>query len=243
MASRSIKQALVAGAAALVIGGAALGVASAQQSPASFTAPAQAAGRQAPPASGLSFPVSAATPGAQDGPREQQEQKFLDALAAKLGISTDKLKQAIDEVRQEQGLPPGGIGGGHRGGPHGMGMGLDAAATAIGITPEQLHEELTGKTLTDVANAHNVDPSKVAAALKADAIKRIDQAVTDGKLTSDQATQMKSDLDAKIQEMMTRTFQEGGPDGHPHGGPGGPGGSGGQGEGFAPRGGADQGSL
>ena len=58
-------------------------------------------------------------------------------------MTTQKLQDAINQVRQEQGLPAGGLEGGHHGGrgfDHGMGrgMGLDAAASAIGITPDQL---------------------------------------------------------------------------------------------------------
>jgi hypothetical protein len=197
MASRSWKQLAAAGAAVLVLGGGALGVAWAQQAPA--TPPAQSA---------------QATPSASDRGQDHR-QAFLSALAAKLGITTDKLQQAISEVRQEQGLPSGkGFGGRHRGGPGmGHGMGLDAAAQAIGITPDQLRQELPNKSLTDVARAHNVDPGKVANALKKAANDRIDQAVTAGRLNADQANQKKSQEAAEIDQLMTRTFGQGGPNG------------------------------
>jgi hypothetical protein len=55
-----------------------------------------------------------------------------------------------------------GHGEGHRGMGMRMGMGLDAAATAIGITTDELRTELqAGKTIAQVAQAHNVDPQKV----------------------------------------------------------------------------------
>jgi len=193
VASRSFKQAVAAGAAALLLGGAALGVVSAQQ---------------APPT-----PTAQTTPGP---PGQNRYQSFLQALAAKLGITQEKLQQAIDQVRQEQGLPPGEGPWGERHGGH---VNLDVAAKAIGISTGQLRQELAGKSLTDVARAHNVDPNTVAAALKADETSRIDQAVKDGRLTADQANQMKSGLDAKISQLMARTFDNDGDGPGGHGGP------------------------
>ena len=81
-------------------------------------------------------------------------------------------------------------------------MGLDAAAKAIGIDESQLRQELPGKSLADVAKAHNVDPSAVASALKTEASSHLDQAVNAGRLTSDQATQMKQNLDQRINDMV-----------------------------------------
>ncbi len=44
---------------------------------------------------------------------------------------------------------------------------LAAAASALGITPDQLKQEQQGgKTLADVAKAHGVDPKVVADAIK-----------------------------------------------------------------------------
>ena len=80
---------------------------------------------------------------------------------------------------------------------------MNAAAQAIGITPEQLRQELPGKSLTDVARAHNVDPARVATALKNEANTRIDQAVTNGRLTAEQATQAKQRASEEIDRLMT----------------------------------------
>jgi hypothetical protein len=112
--------------------------------------------------------------------------KFLNSLAGKLGVGRDKLDAAIADASKEAGLPPGlpvlfggavlaapaakGTNGvfvlrteGADGGP------LAAAATALGITPDQLKQEQQGgKTLVDVAKAHDVDPKVVADAIKAD---------------------------------------------------------------------------
>jgi hypothetical protein len=69
---------------------------------------------------------------------------------------------------------------------------FDAAAKALGMTPEQLFSELhSGKSLSDIATEKGVDLQKVYDAMNADRIAAmkasIQQAVTDGKLTQAQA--------------------------------------------------------
>jgi hypothetical protein len=83
-------------------------------------------------------------------------------------------------------------------------MGFDAAARAIGISPDQLRQELPGKSLADVAKAHNVDPTAVANAIKADATARIDRDVSAGRITAERAAQIKQDLSDRVDRMMTR---------------------------------------
>ena len=224
--SRALKRGAVAAGAALVLAGGAVGVVGAQQA--------------------TQTPRATVTPGAgaqqgRPGQRAQEAQprfdQFLSTLASKLGISVDTLKQALSDTQKELGWPDrpfGPFGGPHRGpggpGPLRAGLlhGMDTAAQAIGITPEQLRQELPGKSLSDVARAHNVDPAKVATALKNEASAKIDQAVSNGRLTAEQATQLKRRESQMVDELMTRTMptqdelrQRGGP-----GGPGAPGGRG-----------------
>ena len=220
--STALKRGAVAAGAALMLAGGAAGIVGAQQA------------TQTPRAS-----VTPA-PGAQGQGAQQAQQRydqFLSTLAGKLGVTVDKLKQALGDTQKELGLPDHRIGpfggprpgpGGH-GGPGGpgvpgfardlLGLGLDTAAQAIGITPEQLRQELPGKTLTDVAKAHNVDPAKVATALKSAASARTDQAVANGRLTAEQATQLKQRESQMIDELMTRQLPVPGQLGQP-GGPG-----------------------
>lgn len=111
------------------------------------------------------------------------------------------------------------------GGPAGGPPPLHAAATAIGITVDQLRTELPGKSLTDVAKAHKADPAKVKAALVAQAQTRIDDAVKAGKATADQATKMKERAASMIDQVMTGTAPTPGKGGRggmpgPKGGPG-----------------------
>jgi hypothetical protein len=96
--------------------------------------------------------------------------------------------------------------------PHGWfgpGLGLmgsgnwsafDAAAQALGLTPDQLFTELhSGKSLADVATEKGVDlqtvQDAVATARQAAARQAIEQAVTDGKISRAQADWMLQGLD------------------------------------------------
>lgn len=69
---------------------------------------------------------------------------------------------------------------------------FDAAAKALNLTPEQLFAQLhAGKTLSEIAEAQGVELQTVYDAVKAAQIEAmksaIQQAVTDGKLTQEQA--------------------------------------------------------
>jgi hypothetical protein len=87
---------------------------------------------------------------------------------------------------------------------------MSAAATAIGITIEQLREELPGKSLAQVAQAHGRNPADVAAALKNAANQRIEQATTSGRISAERAAQMSQRIAERIDEGMSRVVPEGG---------------------------------
>jgi hypothetical protein len=194
MQTIGLKRALLAGGTALVLTGGAIGLVSAQQTP------------TPPPA----------TPG-QNAPARPGPQAFIDALARRLGITSERLQQAMTEARQEVGLPDRGgkhgFGPGGPGGPRGFGpgRGVDAsvAAQAIGITPEQLRQELNGKSLAQVAEAHGKNPADVATALKNAANQRIDQAQSAGRLTAEQAAQAKQQVSQHIDQHMNQVMQPG----------------------------------
>jgi len=205
----ALKRSVMATGAALVLAGSIAGVAGAQQAP------------QGIPTPGARAQATPGAPGAQARPSHDQ---FLSAFAAKLGITVDRLNQALTDTRNDLGLQQGGPGlfghGGHegRGGPGGPGFGrrgfgasLDAAAQAMNITADQLRHELPGKTLTDVARTRNVDPARVSAALKTAATTQIDQAVTAGRLTTEQATLAKQRAGEEIDQLMTRQIPAGQP--------------------------------
>jgi polyhydroxyalkanoate synthesis regulator phasin len=91
-----------------------------------------------------------------------------------------------------------------RGGMKGR-MPLEVVAGALGISKETLRSELDGtKSIADIAKARGVDVQKVIDALVADATKRIDEAVTAGKLTAAQAATAKSTLTERITERVNK---------------------------------------
>jgi polyhydroxyalkanoate synthesis regulator phasin len=97
--------------------------------------------------------------------------------------------------------------------------GLSVAATTIGISEDALRTELrSGSTVAQVATAHTIDPQKVIDALVADATQHIDQAVTDGKLSADQAAKVKSTLVVRITRFVNEGPRHGGPRGTQDGG-------------------------
>jgi hypothetical protein len=210
----SFKRTAVAGVAALTLVGASLGAVSAQQVP---TSPNPAPTAPGGPRQGA--------PGQPQADRQQREQAFIAAVAAKLGIPAEQLQQAMDQTRTELGMPergPGGPRGGPGRGEGRMGGGLDAAAQALGVTVDQLRQELAGgQTLTQVAQAHNVDPSTVANALKQAANAHIDQEAAAGRIPADQVDTAKQRAAQRIDQMMTQAGSQAGPAGRPgrEGGP------------------------
>jgi hypothetical protein len=188
----SIKRVILMGGAALVLGTAAIGVAGAQQAPSADSAPAVSSGTLA-----------------QATPLRVRQQRFLEVLAAKLGITTDRLTQAIAEARTEVGLPahrtglpqPGAVRPRMRGI---RGHELRAAAQAMNLNVEQLRQALPGKSLTDVAREQGVEPTVVADALRAAAHARVDRAVSSGRYTPERAARVRERIDARIDRLMTR---------------------------------------
>ena len=99
---------------------------------------------------------------------------------------------------------------------------FDAAAKALGLTPEELFSELhSGKTLSDVAKDKGVDIKTVTQAIadarQAAMKKAVEQAVTDGRMTRDQA-------DWTLKGIENGWMGGAGFGGRGPGGPGGPGG-------------------
>jgi hypothetical protein len=123
----------------------------------------------------------------------------------------------------------GPVGGGHRGpgfGGPGFGFGgriaLDAVADAIGIDEATLRTELQGSTIAAVAANHGVDVQTVIDTLVTDATTRIDQAVTNGKLTQSEADTIKSQLTDRITDAVNKELPDRPFGGRGHRGPGGP---------------------
>lgn len=118
-------------------------------------------------------------------------------------------------------MPAGGRGGDH-GGRGGFG-GLSTAATAIGVTEDELRTQLqAGKSVADVAKANGVSEQTVIDAIVAEAKTHLAAEVASGEHTQAEADAILADLPAQVKTMVETAGlpQRGGhgPDGD--GGPG-----------------------
>jgi hypothetical protein len=84
--------------------------------------------------------------------------------------------------------------------------GVELSAKTIGITPKALVTELRmGKSVAQVAGEHGVSTQTVVNALVGAADSRVDQAVTNQKLTSAEAAKIKAALPTYITKAVNRT--------------------------------------
>jgi hypothetical protein len=112
--------------------------------------------------------------------------------------------------------PQRGAGPHGHGGPRGHVLKLDAAAEALGISAEDMRDQLrNGKTIAQVAQERNVDVQRVIDAMVAEANARIDEKVQNGDLTADEANERKADLEERITELVNEGPRRARPDGPP----------------------------
>ncbi len=188
--------------------------------------------------------------GATQWSPQAENDAILADVAAQLGVEPDELEGAIEQaledrldeavaagrMTQEQadalkeriesgdfplfgGGGPGGPGGMHGGGP----IGLDAAASYLGLTDEELRTELSdGSTLAEVAGEQGKSVDGLVAALVESAKADLADAVEAGRLTEAQQAEILDGLEERITTLVNEGFRGGhGPGGFP-GGPGGP---------------------
>jgi polyhydroxyalkanoate synthesis regulator phasin len=112
----------------------------------------------------------------------------------------DALKQRIESGQ----APLFGLGGGPGGHDRGGHLGdLDAAASYLGLTEDQLRTQLqSGKTLADVAKAQGKSVDGLIDALVAATKKDLDDAVADGRLTKAQADRILADMKQRITDRV-----------------------------------------
>ncbi len=85
--------------------------------------------------------------------------------------------------------------------------GLDISAKTIGVTPQALRADLkAGNSVAGVATQHNVSPQTVINAVVGAADSQINQAVTDQKLTSTQASKIEARIPARVTKVVNHTF-------------------------------------
>jgi polyhydroxyalkanoate synthesis regulator phasin len=151
-----------------------------------------------------------------DALRLALKNRIDDAVDA--GRLTEEQGKALKERLDETGAPLvfGGFGrglGDHVGpGPFGFGhfghLGkLEAAASYLGLSDDELRERLAdGKSLADIAKAEGKSVDGLVQALVTDAEKRIDDAVDAGRLTPEQASQLKEGLAERMRDHVEREY-------------------------------------
>lgn len=153
------------------------------------------------------------------------QQRILDDLAGLVSDGTLTQDQA-DKVAETLAskMPAGGPGGhGERGGRGGMFGGLSTAATAIGITEDELRTQLeAGKSIAQVAEAEGVSEQAVIDALVKAAEDHFAEEVASGEHTQAEVDAKLADLEARVTEMVQTEGlpQRGGHDGDAPGMPG-----------------------
>ena len=139
--------------------------------------------------------------------------------AVKAGRLTQEQADALKERLESGDVPlfggPGGPPGDHHG--HGMLVGLDAAASYLGLTDAELRTKLEdGSTLADVAKAQDKSVDGLVAALVDAAKKDVADAVEAGRLTEDQQAEILDGLEERITDLVNNGGPRGG---RFHGGP------------------------
>jgi hypothetical protein len=162
---------------------------------------------------------STPTPNTQQQQQQGLRDRYLQALANRLHVTVDQLKQAMQDARKDVGLPepgtkpapgttpgPGGRGFG-RGFGHGFGAFFGKEADAVaGLFNEDraaLMNELPGKTLAEVAAAHSVSTQTVVDTIVKTANDQIDQAAQAKNLPAERVTQLKQQISERAQEFVT----------------------------------------
>lgn len=128
------------------------------------------------------------------------ENKRIDAAVSNGKLTQSQASTLAANVKARITALVNGTGRPHAGGIGHRGGFIQAAATYLGLTPQQLFTQLrSGKTLAQVADATSGKSSAgLIDALVAAAKKEIQAAVTGGKLTQSQASAFESNLEHRI---------------------------------------------
>jgi hypothetical protein len=195
--SSLIKKALVAGVAVIALVAGAFGVAAAQAQP------------------------------APNGQTQTQNPRdaYLAALAKRLNVSVDQLKQVIQGARQDAGLPAPGtprpnsntnpgarVGRGVPGGRFPAGgaafggvlrLEADAIAKLFNESTDALRQELPGNTLADLAKNHNVKVDDVTNTIVQTANQQIDQSAQSRNISADRVSQIKQQISERAPQFVS----------------------------------------
>lgn len=150
-----------------------------------------------------------------DALKEALENRIDDALAdGRLSAEqAQRLRERLDSQEYPQLFGGGHHGFGHRGFSAHLGF-LDEAASYLGISVTELRDELRDKTLAEIAREQGKSASALVDRLVATQTKRIDEAVADGRLTDEQAAELKEGVEARMQVLVDGELRHAAEHGH-----------------------------
>jgi hypothetical protein len=149
---------------------------------------------------------SQSTPGRTDHPRAERAKAALDKLVQDNTITQAQEDAVIDALK---GAFPGKDGRPERLQKllHGA---LDVSAKAIGISPQVLKTELqAGKSIAEVAEAHQVPVQDVQQALVDAATAKLNEAVANGRITQERADKVIARLPALAERVVNHHKADG----------------------------------
>ncbi len=159
-------------------------------------------------------PSEEVTPSEEDAaPFERRGSLLADALAELVeeGVIDDAQSEAVQEKVEEKVEELGprfADRARHHGRFHRLRAGLDTAAEAIGIEPEELRDALIdGQSLAEVAEANGVDRLAVVDALTAEVQTRIDAQIERGHIDQERADDLAAAAAERIEAMVDGSFE------------------------------------
>ena len=193
----AMRRKVIAGAAAaLAVGGAGAGVAATKLAD-SRNAESQAIVNDAAKTLGVE-------PSKLEAALEKAFEDRIDAAVAAGRLSKAQGEELKKRIRAGDfplfGPPAFGPGFGM---PHPFFHGLDAAASYLGLTEQQLESRLeSGKTLAQIAKAENKSVDGLKTAMVKDAKAKLDAAVKAGKLTKADEQKVLNELEQRIDDLV-----------------------------------------
>ena len=147
-------------------------------------------------------------------------QSHLDLIAEKVAdgtITEEEAAEIIERIESGEGrlFPPfGGRGGGHGNMQRLHGLVVENSAEVLGLEVDALKDELhAGNSLADVAAAQGVDVEQFKADVLAGVAADLDEKVTDGSITQEQADMILEKITESIDRIVEKVPGEGSEDG------------------------------
>ena len=177
-----------------------------------------------------STPITSTTSGVKQSDKKQLRDTFLQSFEAGLGVDSTKLNSAYTSAVNstvDQAVAAGklsqaegdkikndaknGFVGGAFSEKHDKDGAVKkavktSAATALGITPKELDQDLKGgQSIAQIAQAKNVDIATVKTAILAGIQSELNTEVSSGKLTQDKATAAYQKASTNIDKLVNHT--------------------------------------